>query len=242
MLSPPIETVIFDLDGTLRHRIPSADDIQFQVARMLGLVDAPDNQVLGARWAHYYWAQSPELAEDIGSFGPRHDYLESEFWVNYEYRYLCSLNVPEEKAAAMAPSMVEHLKAEYKPEDHVYPCVHETLGKLKEAGFILGLVSNRPSPCQDECQELGLLEYFDFVYVAGEVDAWKPNPRIFDRALELTASPPERIVYVGDNYYADILGAEKAHLQPVLLDEKGIFPEAACMVLRRLGELVELLI
>ena len=75
--------------------------------------------------------------------------------------------------------------------------------------------------------------------MAAEVNAWKPNPRIFDRALEFSGSSPERTIYVGDNYYADILGAQNAGLQPVLLDEKGLFPEAGCLVIERVEELVE---
>jgi HAD superfamily hydrolase (TIGR01549 family) len=238
MLSLPIETIIFDLDGTLRHSIPSADDTQFRIASQLGAVTDPNLQKLGARWAHYYWAQSTELLADMDRFGD-HD---GEFWINYGYRYLRSLTVPKELAVELAPRSVALMEAEYNPENHVYPCVPETLGTLKEAGFTLGLVSNRSNPCQEECEELGLLGYFEFAYVAAEVDAWKPDPRIFDQALELTASAPERTVYVGDNYYADILGAQKAGLQPILLDEKGVFPDVECVVIERLEELVELMI
>ena len=152
------------------------------------------------------------------------------------------MTVPEDQATNLAPLMVAQMDAEYSPDNHVYPCVPDTLKTLKDTGLILGLVSNRSKPCQEECEELGLLGYFDFAYVAAEVDAWKPNPRIFDRALEITGSSPERIIYVGDNYYADILGARNAGLQPVLLDEKGVFPEAGCMVIERVGELVEMVI
>ena len=238
MLSHPVETIIFDLDGTLRHSVPSADDIQFRIASQLGAVDDPELQKLGARWAHYYWAQSTELAEDMERFGDR----DEEFWLQYGYRYLRSLTVPEEQAVELAPRSMARMEAEYDPENRVYPCVPKTLGVLKEAGFTLGLVSNRSNPCQEECEELGLLGYFDFAYVAAEVYAWKPNPRIFDRALEITGSSPERIIYVGDNYYADIMGAENAGLQPVLLDEKGVFPDADCTVIGRLGDLVDMLI
>lgn len=238
MLSFPIETIIFDLDGTLRHSIPSADDIQFRIANQIGAVDDPELQILGARWAHYYWAQSAELAEDLDQYGNR----TGDFWIYYGIRYLKALTVPEAQAANLAPQMVAQMDAEYSPDNHVYPCVHETLKTLKNKGLTLGLVSNRSKPCQEECEELGLLGYFDFAYVAAEVDAWKPNPRIFDRALEITGSSPERIVYVGDNYYADILGAGNAGLQPVLLDEKGVFPEARCTVIERVGELVEMVI
>lgn len=238
MLSFPIETIIFDLDGTLRHSIPSADDIGFRIAHQQGVVDDPGRQILGTRWAHYYWAQSTELSEDMVRFGGHN----GEFWINYGYRYLRSLTVPEGRARELAPGLVARMEAEHDPENTVYPCVHETLKALKDTGLTLGLVSNRSNPCQEECEELGLLRYFEFAYVAAEVDAWKPNPRIFDRALEISGSSPERIVYVGDNYYADILGAGNAGLQPVLLDEKGVFPEARCTVIERVGELVEMVI
>jgi putative hydrolase of the HAD superfamily len=178
------------------------------------------------------------MFEDMERFGD----LDGEFWLQYGIRYLQSLTVSEERAKKLAPRLVALMEAEYNPENTVYPCVPETLGTLKEAGFTLGLVSNRSKPCQEECQELGLLGFFDFAYVAAEVDAWKPDPHIFDRALELSASIPERVIYVGDNYYADILGAKNAGLQPVLLDEKGVFPDAGCVVIERLGELVDLLI
>ena len=37
MLAHPIKTIIFDLDGTLRHNVPSADDFQYKYARQLGI-------------------------------------------------------------------------------------------------------------------------------------------------------------------------------------------------------------
>lgn len=236
MLSLPVDTVIFDLDGTLRHSVPSADDTQFRFANQLG-VDIPvELKVLGARWAHYYWAQSLELLEDTVKFGDAN----GEFWINYSYRYLMSLTVPEERAADLAPQLTALMENGYTPENTVYPCVSKTLQTLREAGFTVGVVSNRTLPCQEECETLGLLKYFDFAYVAAEVEAWKPDPRIFDRALELANSAPERIVYVGDNYYADIEGAWNAGLQPVLLDRTEVFPDAECTVISKLEELVDL--
>ena len=238
MLSLPVETIIFDLDGTLRHSIPSAQDIQFRIANQLGVVDDPAMKKEGARWTHYYWAQSTELVEDMTRFADHDD----KFWIQYGYRYLQSLGVSEKQSTELAPAVVAFMENDYHPDNHVYPCVPDTLGTLKGAGFTLGLVSNRSNPCQHECQELGILEFFDFTYVAAEVDAWKPDPRIFDRAIKLTATDPEKIIYIGDNYFADVIGAQNAGLQPVLLDEEGLFPDAGCSVIARLGELVDLLI
>ena len=54
-------------------------------------------------------------------------------------------------------------------------------------------------------------------------------------------SQPDQTIYVGDNYFADILGAANAGLRPVLLDPDGLFPEAACPVISSLGELLGVL-
>jgi len=235
MLIPPIETLIFDLDGTLRHNVPSADDTQYNLALQLGVTDEPGRQHKGAYWTHYYWAQSPELLADIEAYGNGEG---ADFWANYSYRYLRSLAVPKKRAADLGFELFRRMEAEFHPENQVAPDVPETLATLKDAGYTLGLVSNRRNPCHEECEELGLRPYLDFAYVAGEVDVWKPDPRIFDRALEITGSAPERVIYVGDNYFADILGAKNAGLQPVLFDPTGIFPEADCPVINSIKALL----
>jgi HAD superfamily hydrolase (TIGR01509 family) len=237
MLSLPVETVIFDLDGTLRHNFPSADDTQFRLANQLGAEVPDDLQLLGARWAHHYWAQSSELMDDLSRFGE----ADENFWAHYSYRYLMALTVPEERASNLAPELFRLMESDFNPKNRVYPCVPETLKTIKEAGLNIGLVSNRSRSCHEECEELGLLQYFDFAYVAAEVEAWKPDPRIFDRALETTGTDPARTIYIGDNYYADIIGAYNAGLQPVLLDQSGVFPDVDCTVIKSVGELVEIL-
>lgn len=238
MLNRPIETIIFDLDGTLRHNVPSADDTQYKFALELGVVDRPGRQNEGARWAHYYWAQSPELREDIEKYG---NDLPDEFWAWYSFRYLKALSVSEERASDLAFPLFQAMKDRFNPESRVVPDAFETLETLKDSGYSIGLVSNRSRPANEELEELGLLPYLDFAYVAVEVDAWKPDPRIFNRALEFTGSLPRRTIYVGDNYFADIAGAKSAGIQPVLFDSDGVFPDADCTVIKSLGELVEIL-
>ena len=152
------------------------------------------------------------------------------------------METPAAQASHLAPSLFQHMKDTFTPKNHVYPCVPDTLQALRDAGYSLGVVSNRSNPCYEECEQLGLLALLDFAYVAAEVDAWKPDPRIFDRALEITGSPPGRTIYVGDNLYADIAGAHNAGLQPVLHDPRGIFPEAECQTIRYIRDLTVILL
>jgi len=55
--------------------------------------------------------------------------------------------------------------------------------------------------------------------------------------VALAGCAPEAAAYVGDNYYADVVGARAAGLHPILIDPLGIFPEAGCPTIRALGEL-----
>ncbi|MGF1505605.1 MAG: HAD hydrolase-like protein, partial [Anaerolineae bacterium] len=52
-------------------------------------------------------------------------------------------------------------------------------------------------------------------------------------ALDLAGCKPAEAVYVGDNYYADVVGAQRAGLPAVLIDQYGVYEHIAdrCIVL-----------
>jgi putative hydrolase of the HAD superfamily len=134
--------------------------------------------------------------------------------------------------------MHRYMTEEHHPVDWIPPEVPVTLNLLKEAGFHLGVLSNRDEPCSAYLEQVDLLKYFELNLVAGEVNAWKPDPQIFHHALQRLHQTPRQTIYVGDNYYADILGAQKAGIQPVLIDPDGLFPEADCPIIQSLPELL----
>jgi len=85
--------------------------------------------------------------------------------------------------------------------------------------------------------ELGLDGFFELILVAGEVSSWKPEPGLFINALDRMEIRPDEAVYVGDNYYADVVGARRAGIRPVLYDPNRVFPEADCTVIESIKEL-----
>ena len=42
---------------------------------------------------------------------------------------------------------------------------------------------------------------------------------------------------MGDNFYADVLGARRGGLIPVLYDRRGVFPDPGCATIRSFDEL-----
>lgn len=232
-----IDTILFDLDGTLRHNQPSFVTAFYDYVVSLGIADGVEKRRKAAQWTHYYWAQSSELEQDSLRFDVKGD----AFWVHYAQRSLLAFDCSLECAQALAPEIQRYMSECYQPEDYIPPEVPETLERLKRASFRLGLLSNRSQPCHDYLREKGLTQYFGLALFAGEVNSWKPDAEIFHCALQRIEASPEKTIYIGDNYYADIVGAKNAALIPILLDPEDVFPDANCLALRSIRDLLGLL-
>jgi len=230
------KAVFFDLDGTLRHSVPLASDVFTDKARALGL-DVSDEQALATgRWEHSYWANSDMLREDSQQFNS-----EKEFWGNYTKRRLESLGANPDQIEELLPTIRSYMRDEYRHDDWVPPELHDILPSLREAGFKLGVLSNRSKPFMKEMKKLKLAKYFEYIKAAGEIGTWKPNPVIFESLIEHFNVLPEESIYVGDNYYADVVGARAAGLEPVLYDPRGLFPDADCTRITSFNQLIEIL-
>ena len=89
------------------------------------------------------------------------------------------------------------------------PAVREALALARERGLRLAVVSNWDVTLPEHLQRTGLLASFDAVVTAAEAGARKPDPRLFEVALERLGTRPERAVHVGDDR-ADEEGARAA--------------------------------
>ena len=231
-----ISAIIYDLDGTLRYNHPSSAHFFLDYAVSLGLEDSMENRRQAIRWTHYYWAQSLEMRSDLQAYPD-----EREFWSHYSSLFLKAYGCTDEQADDLGPKIHEFMLENHKPENCVPDEVHKILRKLKRDGYLLAVVSNRTKPCHEELVALGLDQYFLFSLVAGEVSSWKPEAEIFHQALQRLEISPHQAMYVGDNFYADVVGARGAGLHPVLLDFEGIFPDADCPVITNHLQLWELI-
>jgi len=229
-----IKAVFFDLDGTLRHSIPSGGDVFNEYAAALGLFLTEEDRLRAMRWEHQYWASSADLRDDLLA----HSADTENFWIEYSRRRLIALGISSEVTTDLAPKVSKHMGEMYKPDSVVREDVRRMLRVLRDTGYILAVISNRDKPFQATLDAHGLSEFFPYSLAAGEVDIYKPEPGIFEHALkQMNVAAPET-VYVGDNYYADILGARRAGLEPVLYDPNRIFPDADCVTIRSFDELM----
>ena len=85
-------------------------------------------------------------------------------------------------------------------------------------------------------------KYFDVVVDSALVGVEKPDPAIFRPALEALDVTAAEAVYVGDLYEVDVVGAQAAGLEAVLLDPDGDRRSAPCRAVASLSALADLLL
>jgi HAD superfamily hydrolase (TIGR01509 family) len=130
----------------------------------------------------------------------------------------------------------------------VEPEVLATLERLRQAGYPMGLVSNislRPDLMRDDLDRMGLGRYLDATVFSSEVGVRKPDPRIFQEALERLGVEPGETVFVGDRLYDDVSGAQAAGMRAVHTrqfrqeDDPDYAPDAVIDHLSELKEILE---
>ena len=123
----------------------------------------------------------------------------------------------------LADDVIEHIVAldhsAYSNSMTVEPEVLATLEELRRAEYRMGLVSNislRPDLMRADLERMGLAQYLDATVFSSEVGVRKPDPRIFQEALDRLRVEPPETVFVGDRLYDDVSGAQAVGMRSVL--------------------------
>jgi HAD superfamily hydrolase (TIGR01509 family) len=119
--------------------------------------------------------------------------------------FLDALDAPLDPASFAAP-YVEAL--EFAPVQGALPAVHA----LRRRGLALAVVSNWDVGLAEHLDALGVGALVDMVVTSAEAGAPKPDPAVFELALDRLRVAAERTLHVGDSE-ADEEGARAAGLR-----------------------------
>ena len=109
-----------------------------------------------------------------------------------------------------------------------YDDAFPALDRLRDRGVALALVTNTDARSLAGLRaEFALDDRFDAVVASCEVGARKPDPRVFEAALDRLGVTPERALMVGDSPGPDVDAARDHGLGAVLLDREGRHPDHA---------------
>ncbi|HHW45626.1 MAG TPA: HAD family hydrolase [Clostridiales bacterium] len=166
---------------------------------------------------------------------------------------LCSASFARKfrKQRTLMLSAIKHTAKRFRctanPEllaEHLYkfleapPVFEDALEFLNKCPLPVVIVSNNDTI--DLQKALAFIKYYPKYIATSELArAYKPNPRIFEYALERLNLKPDEAIYVGDNIEYDIKGAKSAGLTAVWLNRYNkLAPPEADFCISSLPELL----
>ena len=146
---------------------------------------------------------------------------------------------------AISDEMIDHLSEQYikylSTYNHLFEYTEELLEKLQK-NYKLHIITNGFREVQHKkIKASGIYDYFEHIIDSESVDVKKPNPKIFNHALELANVAPENSVMIGDSLEADIQGAMALNMQVIHVDFDEKHNHTLCPIVRHLNEIEEIL-
>jgi len=104
----------------------------------------------------------------------------------------------------------------------VVPGAHDVLSELRERGYRIGLISNTGRTpgyaLREILDRLGLAASIDVMVFSNEHGACKPQPSIFATLREALDVEYDEMMFVGDNLYVDVHGAQRLGITGIHFD------------------------
>jgi len=102
-----------------------------------------------------------------------------------------------------------------------YDGVNEVLDSLKTKTQMLGVLSNSfEGHAKIILKKLELSHYFSSVIDCGDVQAYKPMSSVFERVVQNLNVEISKSIYIGDEYYADMVGAKGVDMTTIWINNR----------------------
>ena len=130
--------------------------------------------------------------------------------------------------------MGKHLIEQYEKYIPAKAYVKEALLYLKEKGASLNVLTASPHVTLDPClKRLGLYEQFDHVWSSDDFPYTKAEPEIYKAAATIMGYPVDRILFLDDNYHAD-MAAKKSGMKVC-----GVFDDSSAEFKEQMKEICD---
>lgn len=143
---------------------------------------------------------------------------------------------------ALGQRLADHFPEARKQHPVLYDETMHILEKLKGHYELLLLTNGSPS-LQNIKLEITpeITPYFAHIVISGEFGKGKPDPGIFDYALNKSGYTADDVLMVGDNLMTDIIGANQAGIRSVWVNREGKSPHDSIKPTYEIASLEDLL-
>jgi len=230
-----VRAILYDAGRTLLHPRPETPEIWDFLERHLGIRLERNRRFPDV--GHFYYAR---LGQDgLGAYDS--DARARSFWAEYYAQALLDAGVDLPRSELLSAGNAVYDWYQRPEQWETYPDVLEALRRAHERGLVQGVISDWGTDLVPLLHAHEVTQHLDFVVASAAVGAAKPHPDIFRFALARADLKPAEVVYVGDSYVSDVLGARAVGIAPVLLDREGKAPAVDCPVISSLLEVLDLI-
>lgn len=223
-----ITDIFFDLDHTIYDFEKNSELTFYEIFEKLNLDVHPDFMKQFKPINDYYWDKLTK--KEITHEYLRYARLADTF-------KMVDMKPSDETIYQIADLFIENLPN----YNHVFEGAHETLSYLKSK-YNLHIITNGPNKIQElKLKNANLNQYFCTITNSELAGVKKPDPGIFNFALNLANVSTERSLMIGDNLDADINGALNVGFQVIWFDEFNTKTEQEFTTINKLIELKNIL-
>jgi putative hydrolase of the HAD superfamily len=236
------KAIFFDVGETLVYPHPSPAEIMAQVGREMGYpVEAAQIEQAEA-------AIGPRVLARQAAGGELYSISKENsrrFWTWVYGELLGELEAPPALRSDLALRFHERFNTieTWRLFPDSVPAL-EAIQSHRQRGLVVGIISNWEDWLETLLVELAIDRYFDFAIISAGVQLEKPDPAIFHTALDRAGVRANEALHVGDSLHADVGGARRVGITPILIDRRGRYSSSRmddAIVTRSLAEVPPLL-
>lgn len=210
-----IRALAFDVNGTLIDILTdeSMEEIYRSLRHFLALqgIDLPRGQL---RYLYFSLMKAQQTASP--ETYPEFDAVEIWRTILTEHGSDYTRALPDAALQQMPLFLAQMFRSISRKRLALYPYVQETLDRLRSR-FPMALVTDAQSAyARGELHKVGVLNYFSPIVISGDYGYRKPDARLFQKALDALGIPAEQTLFIGNDMFRDIYGAQQAGMKTLL--------------------------
>ena len=140
--------------------------------------------------------------------------------------------LPAEKIAQLPRLLAETYRAASRFQLQLYPGVEDTIRQLHPKYHLAIITDGQTAYAAPELNAVGLSDFFDPIIISGDFGYRKPDKRLFTAALTAMKMEPSEVLFVGNDMYRDVYGAQRLGIKSVFFksnqgtqEKEGVKPD-----------------
>ena len=226
-----VRGLIFDINGTLTdiHTNEWHDDVYRVLSNLLSYqgISLGPNAVKDS-----YFQIMKEQRAACGERYPEFDAVGIFREIITRHATDFTRRLPPKKLEHLPRLFAETHRAASRYRLQLYHGVEDTIKQLLQKYHLAIISDGQTAYAVPELNAVGLFGYFDPVIVSGDFGYRKPDKRLFERALTAMKMEPSEVLFVGNDMYNDILGAQTLGMKTVFFrsnqgqqEKRGVEPD-----------------